>query len=299
MTTSLTSLSDALADTVANAAAGVVRVEARRRLAASGILWNASGTIVTANHVVRKDGDVTVGLADGTAVSARLVGRDPSTDLAVLQADLSGAAALPHAAADATRVGNLVLALGRPGQSVQATFGIVSALGGSWRTGMGGHVDQYLQTDVLMYPGFSGGPLVNAHGQLVGLNSSALMQGVSLALPTATLARVVAALQAHGHVRRGYLGVSTQRVHLPESAREALGQKAGLLIVSVEKDSPAEQGGLTLGDTIVSLDGSAVGRHDDLVALLSGDRVGQKVPVSILRGGEVRTLNVVVGERPS
>lgn len=299
MTNSLISLSDALAQTVAAAGSGVVRVEARRRLPATGILWNDAGLIVTANHVVRQDGDVTIGLADGTAVSARLVGRDPSTDLALLQAEVPGAAPLPHAAADAASVGHLALALGRPGKTVQATLGIISALGGSWRTGAGGHIDQYLQTDVLMYPGFSGGPLINAHGQLVGLNSSALMQGVSLTIPTATLARVVGALQSHGHIKRGYLGVSTQRVHLPDGAREALGQKAGLLIVSVEKGSPAEQGGLTLGDTIVALDGAAVDRHDDLVALLTGDRVGQKVPVAILRGGEVQTQNVTIGERPS
>ncbi|MCA9961913.1 MAG: trypsin-like peptidase domain-containing protein, partial [Anaerolineales bacterium] len=296
--TALSDFSDALAQTVANAAPGVVRIEARRRLPATGIVWSSDGVIITANHVVRQDSGISVGLEDGTAVAATLIGRDPTTDLAVLKADASSLTALPHAAAKEVSVGHFVLALGRPGKNVQATFGIISALGTSWRTGMGGLVDQYMQTDVLMYPGFSGGPLVNAQGQLVGLNSSALMQGVSLTIPTATLSRVATSLLADGRVKRGYLGVSTQRVHLPDAVQAEQGQKAGLLIVSVEAGSPAEEGGLTLGDTILRMAEHPVTKHDDLLALLSGDRVGEKTPVQILRGGQMQTLTVTIGERP-
>ncbi len=296
MSNALHDFSEALTMTVANAAPGVVRVEARRRLPASGIVWSADGLMMTAHHVVQSD-RATIGLADGTAVAATVVGRDPSTDLALLRAEASGLAPLPHAAAKETAVGGFVLALGRPGHSVQATFGIISALGESWRTRGGGLIDQYVQTDVLMYPGFSGGPLVNALGQLVGLNTSGFGQGISLTIPTATLQRVAEALLAHGRMKRGYLGVSTQRVHLPEAMRDALGQKSGLLVVSVEKDSPAEKGGLTLGDTLVAIDGVVVRRHDDLLAALSGDRVGTAVPVKILRGGKLETLAVTLGER--
>ncbi len=296
MRNALSDFSEALTVTVANAAPGVVRVDARKRLPASGIVWTEDGLIVTAHHVVQAD-RATVGLADGTAVSATLVGRDPSTDLALLRAEASGLAPLPHAAAKETAVGGFVLALGRPGHSVQATLGIISALGESWRTRGGGLIDQYVQTDVLMYPGFSGGPLVNAQGQLVGLNTSGFGQGISLTIPTATLQRVADSLLAHGRMKRGYLGVSTQRVHLPEAMREELGQKSGLLVVSVEKDSPAEKGGLTLGDTIVTLDGETVRRHDDLLASLSGDRVGTAVPMQILRGGKLETLTVTIGDR--
>ncbi|MBE2197819.1 MAG: trypsin-like peptidase domain-containing protein [Anaerolinea sp.] len=298
MTNILTDFSNALAQTVAATAPGVVRVEARRRLPATGIVWSSDGVIITANHVVRQDSGISVGLADGTAVAATLIGRDPTTDLAVLQADASDLTALPQTAAADNSVGQFVLAIGRPGRSVQATFGIISAVGSSWRTGMGGLIDQYVQTDVLMYPGFSGGPLINAQGQVVGLNSSALMPGVSLAIPAATLQRIVTSLLTHGRIKRGYLGINTQRVHLPDAIRAEIGQKAGLLIVSVEADSPAEQGGLTLGDTILRVADQPVSKHDDLLAQLSGDRVGEKTPIQILRGGQVQTIAVTIGERP-
>ncbi|MDX1665083.1 MAG: trypsin-like peptidase domain-containing protein [Candidatus Promineifilaceae bacterium] len=297
MAESLTEFSEALAESVKQAGASVVRVEGRRRLPGTGIIWSAEGVIVTANHVVKRDESIIVGMADGSTTNATVAGRDPSRDLALLRVDASD---LPAATVREGRakVGNLALALGRPGRNVQATVGIISAVSeGEWRTPAGGEVDHYLQTDVLMYPGFSGGPLLDVAGQVVGLNSSALVRGASVALPAATLSEVAAALLAHGRMRRGYLGVSTQPVRLPEKVREAVGQETGLLIISVEKDSPAEAGGLVLGDTIVSLDGHPVRHHDDLLALLSGDRVGHKVPVGIVRGGESQTVNVTVGER--
>lgn len=297
MSESLMKFSNALAETVQTAASAVVRVEARRRLPATGIVWSADGVILTANHVVQNESDIRIGLPDGSMVPATLAGRDPSTDLAVLRAAASDLKPLPHADEEALGVGHLVLALGRPGQTVQATFGIISASGGSWQTRGGGQIERYLQTDVVMYPGFSGGPLVGAGTQLLGLNTSALMPGVSLALPTLMLQRVADALLAHGRLRRGYLGVSLQRVRLPEALQEQLEQRSGLLIIGVESGSPAEAGGLTLGDTIVAVADVPVRRHDDLMAQLSGERVGQKTPITILRGGELRTLNVAIGER--
>jgi S1-C subfamily serine protease len=162
---------------------------------------------------------------------------------------------------------------------------------------MGGQIDRYLQTDVVMYPGFSGGPLVDTRGQVLGLNTSALLRGVSLTVPAATLERVVDALVTHGRLQRGFLGVSTQPVRLPEAVKQVLDQETGLLIVSVEPGSPADEGGLVMGDAIVGLDDETIRHHDDLLALLSGDRVGQKVPMQIVRGGEVRSINVKIGER--
>jgi len=296
MTNVLTELSEALAQTVATAGPAVVRVEGRRRLPASGFVWSADGIIVTANHVVKKDGKLAVGLQDGESLKAELVGRDPSTDLAVLKVDASGLETAQRASGD-MGVGHMVLALGRPGRTVQATLGIISALGDSWRTGMGGQIDRYLQTDVVMYPGFSGGPLVDARGQVLGLNTSALLRGISLTVPAATLERVVVALVTHGRLQRGFLGVSTQPVRLPEAVKSTLDQETGLLIVSVEPGSPADEGGLVMGDAIVGLDGETIRHHDDLLALLTGDRVGQKVPMKIVRGGEVRSINVKIGER--
>ena len=191
----------------------------------------------------------------------------------------------------------MVLAAGRPGKTVQATLGVISAQGDVWRTPAGGEIDRYLQTDVVMYPGFSGGPLVGAGGELAGLNTSALLRGVSVAIPHPTVSRIAEMLLKHGRVRRGYLGVGAQPVRLPGSLRDTLGQETGLLIASVETDSPAEKGGLLMGDTIIALDGQAVRHLDDLLALLSGDRIGKSVPVKIVRGGEVKEVKAVIGEK--
>ena len=297
MSQSLQDFSNGLADAVAKAGASVVRVDGRRRGSASGILWTTDGLIVTANHVVHRDDNLRVGLPDGQTVGATLVGRDPSTDLVLLKIALTGLNATEVAPVEELAVGHFVLALGRPSRSVQATSGIVSAVGEGWRTPMGGQIDRYLQTDVVMYPGFSGGPLVGATGQMLGLNTSGFGRGVSLAIPAASITRVVDSLLAHGRVRRGYLGVSTQRVHLPEDLAGKLGQKAGLIVISVETGSPAAEGGLVLGDTIVTLGGKAISRHEDLLATLSGDVVGQKEAIQILRGGQIQELIIKIGER--
>jgi len=296
--TILNDFSNELAGVVSAAGGAIVRVEARRHTPASGIVWSTDGLILTAEHAVRRDEGITVGLADGRTADAALVGRDPTTDLALLRVEgLSGVSPLEHAAEADMGVGHFVLALARPGRTVQAAFGIVSALGDGWRSPMGGQIDRYLQTDVIMYPGFSGGPLVGANGRLLGLNTSGLGQGVSLAIPAVTLSRVADSLLTHGRVRRGYLGISTQRVRLPEDVAASLGQKAGLLITAVESGSPAAEAGLSLGDTIVTLGGRAISRHEDLLAALTGDVVGQKEVALILRGGQTQEMTVKVGER--
>jgi len=152
---------------------------------------------------------------------------------------------------------------------------------------------------VLMYPGFSGGPLVDVSGRVIGLNTSALLRGVSLTLPASTVRGVVEALLAHGRIRRGYLGVGSQMVRLPETLQNELGQETGVLLVSVEPDSPAGQAGLLLGDTLVGMDGQPVRQLDDLLGLLSGERVGRTVPARIVRGGQLQEISVTIGERGS
>ena len=292
----LSELSDAMAETVAGAGSSVVRVEGRRRLSATGIAWSTD-VVVTANHVLERDDNIKVGLPDGKAVKATVAGRDPTTDLAVLRAEGASLTAAGWTEPDDVRVGNIALALGRPGKTVQATLGIVSALGQSWQTRAGGRIDRYVQTDVAMYPGFSGGPLVDASGSVLGLNSSALLRGVTVSLPAPTVRNVVETLLAHGRVRRGYLGIGAQVVRLPGGLEPKLDQETGLLLVSVEPKSPAEKGGLLLGDTIVTLNGNAVRHLDDLLTFLSGDSVGAKPTVRLVRGGQLQELSVEIGER--
>ncbi len=297
MTNALESLSDALARAVEAAGSHIVRVEGRRRLPTSGVVFAADGIIVTAHHVLEQDENIGIGLADGRTLTATVIGRDPTTDVALLRAPVSGLPIATWVSADTLHVGHLALAMGRPGQSVMATLGIVSALKKDWRTPAGGQLDYYLQTDALMYPGFSGGPLVSADGKFLGINTSAMLRGVTLTVPAGTLRRVADALLAHGRVRRGYLGVTAQMVRLPAALAEQAGQQTGLLLGAVEPNSPAELGGLFMGDTIIALDGEPVRELDDLLALLSGERVRQAVPVRIVRGGQISEARVVIGEQ--
>ena len=293
----LSTLSEGLARIVDASGVSVVRVEARRRRPASGTVWAPEGIIVTAHHVIEADDDISVGLPDGRRVPATLVGRDRTTDVAVLRAQASGLTAPTWAGPDGPRVGNLVVGLGRPGQTVRATLGIISAVGANWRTPAGGQIDRYVQADITMWPGFSGGVFVDAQGRALGLATTGAMPGRAIAVPVSTLTRVVDTLLTYGRVRRAYLGVGAHSVRLPAGLERQVGQDVGLLVASVEPGSPAEQGGLLLGDVIVAAAGQPLRRLQDLVSLLSADRVGGTLPVRIVRAGRTQDLTMVAGER--
>ncbi len=295
--TTLSTFSQLLSENVANAASGVARVEARPRLSASGLVWSADGLIVTAHHVLEREENIRVGLEDGRVVNAALVGRDPRTDIAVLRAEAGDLAPLRWADADSLRVGHLALALGRPGQSVQATLGILSVVGDGRRLPTGGLLDKHIQSDAEMYPGFSGGPLLGADGTVMGMNTTMLLRGASLTLPHATVARIVDALVANGHVRRGWLGIGAQPVRLPSSLEAQLGQETGLMLASVEQGSPAERGGLVMGDVVVKLDGQPIRTLDELLSVLGEEIIGKDTQVTVIRGGQVSQLRLTVGER--
>lgn len=335
MANMLQDLSNEMADLVESAAESTVRVEARRRLPATGIVWSEN-LIVTAHHVVERDDDISIGLPDGGRVSAALVGRDPRHDLALLRAD---AALRPPnwAREDDLRVGNLVLALGRPKQRVNATLGVVMGVGnpsdvkrrrqrmkkrfekrmkggmkewqGQWkgkrrrqrmfweRGGMsfalGGG---FIHSDVTMYPGFSGGPLLDAGG-FRGMNTSGFAGGMAVAAPRSVIAESVAALLEHGKIPSGYLGVGVQTAQLPSAIAETLDQELGLLIVSIEADSPAASAGLLVGDMLTALDEDAIEDVDELQALLARAVIGSAVKTQFVRGGELREGSVTVGSR--
>ncbi len=294
----LIELSDAMAAAVEKAGVAIVQVNARRRFPASGIVY-AADLILTADHVVERDEDISVVLPDGTELSASVAGRDPGNDLALLR--LEKAAAVPAELAEGeARVGQFALALGRPtGEGLQASLGIVSAIGGPARTRRGGLLERHLRTDAIPYPGFSGGPLVDASGRVLGINTSGLGHGASLAIPASHAWQIAAALAEHGSVKRGFLGVRSQPVEIPAESQKALGrsQETGLLLIGIEEGSPAAQAGLMVGDILVGLAGEVVEEHDALFGQLTGGVVGQPTPVEVLRGGQPQKVTVTVGER--
>ncbi len=291
----LNTLSNQMADAVAQAGTAIVTVNGRPRQPASGIVY-AADMVLTADHVLERDEDLSVETPDGRTLAAQVVGRDPATDLALLR--VSGLGIEPLATAESpARVGQLVLAVGRPNSGgPMASLGIISAVGGPLRTRQGGVLEQFIQTDATPYPGFSGGPLVDSKGTMVGLLTTGF-GGVALGIPIAIAQRVAATLAQHGAVKRGFLGISSQPVQLPEGQRAGLSQASGLLVVRVEADSPAARGGLLVGDVLVNFDGQQLYDTDDLQALLSGERVGASLPVGLIRGGQQVTAQVTVGER--
>jgi S1-C subfamily serine protease len=293
----LTEFSKGLTSAVEKAGASTILVDARKRYPASGIAY-AEDLVLTADHVVTREEDIKVLLPDGRSLAASIAGRDPGSDLALLR--LAEKALTPAKTSDDVKVGQLVLALGRPNSAgMQASWGIVTAISGPTRTFRGGLLDEYVQTETTPYPGFSGGPLVNTEGEVLGLNTSGLTRGSSLTIPIKGAWRVAEALAKHGSVKRGYLGVRTQPVEIPEAGREALSreQAQGLLVSWLEEGGPAEKGGLLVGDILVAVSGQSVGDPDDLFSALNSDTVGKAIAVDVLRGGRPETVNVMVGER--
>ncbi|HJP59504.1 MAG TPA: S1C family serine protease, partial [Gemmatimonadaceae bacterium] len=230
----LAELSSQLASAVEAASSFVVAIHARRRIPSSGIVWR-DGVIVSASHTVRSDGEIPVSLPSGESVNATIAGRDSATDLVVLRLQSSAKAkAASRSDASSLRVGSLVLAVGRPGKNVSASFGIISAVGEGWRTWQGARIDRVLRLDLAVYDGFSGGALVDASGAVLAINNSALARGTPLALPAQAVDRVVDELLERGHVRRPFIGVAVQPVALSSAVtkQHQLAGDNGLLVIS-------------------------------------------------------------------
>jgi S1-C subfamily serine protease len=294
----LVELSEALADAAEKAGKATVLVNARRRMPASGIVY-ASDLILTADHVVEREEDITVVFVDGTEVSAKVAGRDAGSDLAVLKLERA-AGTVAEATKSAARLGQIALVLGRPSRDgIEASLGTVSAIGGPIRTGRGGMLERYIRTDSISYPGFSGGPLVAADGTVLGVNTSGLANGAAVTIPADLAWNIAETLMKHGRIKRGFLGIRSQTVEIAEAAQKALGreQATGLLILGVEKDSPASKGGFIVGDVLVAVAGTPILHHDELFTHLNGDVVGKSTPIEILRGGQPQALHILIGER--
>lgn len=294
----LVELSDALADAAEKAGKATVLVNARRRMPASGVVY-APDLVLTADHTIEREEDIKVTLADGTEVAAKVAGRDAASDLAVLRLERS-AGSVAEVTQSPARLGQIALVLGRPSpDGIEASLGTVSALGGPVRTARGGMLERYIRTDSISYPGFSGGPLVAADGTVLGINTSGLARGAAITIPADIAWKVAETLVNHGRIKRGYLGIRSQPVEIAENIQKALKreQATGLLIVGVEKDSPASRGGLIVGDILVAVAGEPVLHHDELFTRLNGDVAGSSTSIEILRGGQPQTLSVQVGER--
>ncbi|MBI5514779.1 MAG: trypsin-like peptidase domain-containing protein [Deltaproteobacteria bacterium] len=292
----LSELSDGLAQVVRGAGDALARVEGRC-VGASATVWSSDGALVTANHLLERDDSPTVHLGDGRSFTARVVGRDPGTDLALLRVDAQDLTPARWDDGDGLAVGHLVVMLGRPGRSVRATLGMVSTLGESVRTASGARLDRYLEVDGSLPRGYGGGALVDVQGRVLGMNTPALLPG-GATVPTVTLRRVLAELQTHGRVTKGYLGVGVYPVRLSPEDSGKVGQSAGVVVVSLEGGGPAEKGGLVLGDVLLSLDGHPTAGPGDLLVALEG-RVNVSVTAKILRGGVAREVTLVTGSRPA
>jgi S1-C subfamily serine protease len=288
-------LSDALVAAVKQAAGALLRVDGRRRGSSSAVAWSPDGTVVTASHGLEGDDDVEVGLPSGETTAAKVIGRDPSTDLAVLRVKATLA---PVEWSEAQlEVGQLLVSVTRPGRGPKASLGLVSRLGDAWRTPFGGKLDRYVELDLGLHPGFSGGLVLDMAGRGLGLATAGLVRGTPLAIPASTLKRVVKAILAHGGVRRGYLGVASVPVRLPAALAQSTGQSSALLITEVEGESPAARAGLTVGDLLLALDGTAVGHMGDLLPLLEEERIGEQARARVARGGALREIQLTVGAR--
>ncbi len=292
----LQALSDEFAAVVEKASKSAVRVDARHRVAGTGIVWNSDGVIVTADHVVEREEGIEVLLPDGSRANAELIGRDPSTDVAALRISASGLTTADWTEPAQLKAGHLAFAIGKPWDNTPiVSSGIINAVG----VGMRGHGrNGFVQSDVVMLPGFSGGPLVDASARVIGMNSSVLGRGVSLAVPVEVMRRVVNDLLKEGKVKRAYLGVGLQPVPLASSlSQKAGGQERALMVLTIESGGPAEQSGLLPGDILLALDGNALQDIESLQRALTPDKVGQSAKAKVVRGGDVKDLTLKVGSR--
>lgn len=285
-------LSDQLAAAVQKAGQAVFAVHGRPRVPSTGVHWR-SGLIVTANHTVQTDDDLTVTSPNGQSAPATVVGRDSALDVAVLGIGAVDVAVADVGDSDAVRVGHMVLAVGA---GPRASWGVISAIGAAWSSRSESDV---FSLDLTLYPGFSGGPLVDARGSVVGLNTSGASRRLELAVPAKAVSRLVDAVVRHGRIPQAYLGVSTQQIRVPQGVREESrqAQRTALIVVDVQEGSPAAAG-LLVGDVILSLDGTAMADPLDLRAVVRPERIGQRVTASVIRAGRVLDVSLTIGERP-
>jgi len=296
MNSVLLDLSNSFAGAVERAGRSIVTVNEGGRAGVSGTVWR-DNLVVTAEHTIRAQQELTIELPTGGSSSATVIGGDPSTDIALLRLNGDSPVASEFADAAQLRVGHFVMAVGRrAGRGLAASHGIIGALGGTWRTWRGGRMDQSFRLDLQPFTGFSGGPLIDVQGKVIGINTSGPRRSV-LTIPTATVNRVVDQLLTKGKVVRGFLGVALQPVKLANAPGSSAGAARGLVVVMIEPGGPADKGGLTIGDIVLALGDKSLTDTADLYEALDSEQVGRTLKIRAVRGGQVKDLTLTVAER--
>ena len=294
-------LSKEISKAVEEAGKSVVAVDGRSGHTSSGIVWRRD-SIITAAHAIRQDTNIRIVFAPGRSVVARLAGRDRGTDLALLKLDEEiEMAPAQFGETSSLSLGELSVAVARTRRgNIVASAGIISGLMGEWQVGRT-RIDQFIRPDLNLYPGFSGGALVDSAGHVLGLNTSGLLRGKSITIPASTVSRVAEEIASRGHVARPYIGLVMQPVQIPESLQKKAGidVAAGLLVMHVEPGGPADSGGVLLGDILLDMDGQAFSDLDDVYEALARKGVGQEVNTSLIRAGQRLQLTIRIGDRPS
>ena len=300
MSAELIELSNVLAETTERAAANIVAVHAEARGSASGVIWRA-GIIVTAEHALRRDEEIHVTLPDGRVVPATLVGRDPSSDLAVLKCPEASDAVPAFGEVTKLKAGSLTLVVGRTRASGPvAALGVVSLVTAERSTWTGAALAPYIRLDIALQPTAIGGAVVDAQGGTVGIATPRFARFGAIAIPAPAVDRVIDTLFKRGHIPQGYLGVGLQPVRLPEPLRQSLqrNEKTAAIVLEVEPESPAHKAGIVIGDILVSLAGHPVARLEDVHSQLRGEAIGKPLALKLVRGGATQEVSIVVGERP-
>jgi serine protease Do len=297
----LASLSDDLANAVKRAGQSVVAVHGRRRFPASGLAWGTD-QVITASHVLERDTDLSITAPDGQQHAAKLLGRDPGSDVAILGIADAILNPFERPPTNTLAAGNLVLAVGRPGTPEPiASFGAISSVGGAWRTSQGGLLDAYVRADVALLPGLSGGAIADVQGRVVAMLSAYLAGGDPVGIPVHSLDAIAQRILSGQSFRRAYLGVSTQPIELQETLRSRLGlaQASGLMLLGIEPGTPADQGGLLLGDILLTIGGRIVEDGEALQMALGPEAINTSTPIKLIRGGDLREISVTPAPRPN
>ena len=293
-------LSASFADMVSSFENSIVAVHGGGQSTATGVLWRP-GIIVTVRHSIRRtEGIKVISRSSENAMSASLAGSDRGTDLAVLRIDSATLKAVTPAEDQNQRVGDLVLAVGRSGLGdLSASSGIIARIGHPWRTWQGGNVDRLIRPDVTIYVGLAGSALIDRRGQVLGINTTALARSAVITVPVRTIDRVVNSIVEHGHVPRPYLGLGLQAVSVPESIHAQSPQDAGqvLLVMHLEPAGPAIQGGLFVGDLVISMNGEFLHSVPEFQHRIANLDIGASVSIDVIRGGNQMTLRLNVGDR--